>query len=140
MDQKQKEMKIKIDNLTEDLDIRQGLWIEYLETDCDDIESICKKLITQKQMIEQIEKNIIKMINSKDSEYFVDILQSFTEFEQDVLSLLVIGIPINSVAKYKMIKQMRIIQIISCISSSPVWGEHFAKKDTNTKRKIRLKQ
>jgi len=139
MKQKHMEIRLKIENVTDDLDIRQSIWLEYLETDSEDIDSICNKLIIQKKIAEQIETNIIKLTKSKSSDDFLNILNSFTEFEQDIISLIVVGIPINSIAKYKMIKPMRIIQIISCISSNPVWREYFAEKELNTKRKIRFK-
>jgi FixJ family two-component response regulator len=139
MDQKQREIKAKIDVLTEDLDIRQSVWLEYLETDCEDVDFICKKLLIQKEVNQQIENNITAMLNSETPEDFIELLQDFTEFEQSILSLLIVGISINSIAKYKMIKPMRILQIVSNISSSPIWGEYFAKKDINSKRKIRIK-
>jgi predicted HAD superfamily phosphohydrolase len=140
MNQKQKEIKNKIDTTTDDLDIRQSIWIEYLETDNQDIDFICKKLILQKKATEEIEEKIKKIANSEKSDSFIELLESFTEFEQSVLSLLFVGVSINSVAKYKMIKPMRIVQVIHCISSSSVWREYFAEKNSNAKRKIRLKQ
>ncbi|NBU97151.1 MAG: hypothetical protein EBS19_02870 [Spirochaetia bacterium] len=139
MNQKQKEIKNKIDTTTDDLDIRQSIWIEYLETDNQDIDFICKKLILQKKATEEIEEKIKKIANSEKSDNLIELLESFTEFEQSVLSLLFVGISINSVAKYKMIKPMRIVQIINCISSSSAWREYFAEKNSNAKRKIRLK-
>jgi DNA-directed RNA polymerase specialized sigma subunit len=119
-----------INCLTSDEDIRQELWVHYLSGN--PIDSFSKHL--QKIQVEYTEDEKLKtaiwdLINNPLSEKLQNILNNFTDFEQGVICLLMLGLTVENISSIKGISQVRIRQSISSIRYNTCWREKYGTEN-----------
>jgi hypothetical protein len=116
-----------INCLTSNLDIRQELWVHYLSG------QPITALIELAQKLKSLEDNRIFMeLNLEsfkvgDSDKLLELMSHFTEYDQSIMSLIVIGFSIYEIAVYKGTSVIRIIQTLNAIKYNPYWIEYNTK-------------
>jgi hypothetical protein len=115
-----------INCLTNNEDLRQDLWVHYLSGNPTD------SLVTHLQKISddysedlKVKHAIWQLISSPLSEKFPDFLSSFTEFEQSIICLLMLGLSIQQISKHEGISEVRIRQTVSSIRYNVVWRQFY---------------
>jgi hypothetical protein len=132
-------VKQTIDCLTDDEDHRQNLWIHYLNGN--NLESLSYHLEKIKKDSAALVELENKLLNIVSSGYYTKIqgtLTNFTEYEQSIMCLLILGLSAHQIADIKGISEVRIRQTILTIRYNPYWDNLYgSEKELNRRRKAR---
>lgn len=128
-----KNTKTIINRLTSNEDIRQELWVRYLEgASICSLPSIYKDIDRNIHALEALDQTYQEQ-SSKP--YWPKLLKLFSEHELQVILLLTAGHDIISIARYKGIAEVKLRQMISVIRSHEIWKEIWpSKQDSLIKR------
>jgi len=119
-----------INSLTKDEDLRQELWVHYLDTNSvDSLSNHLQKLSLESKEIENFKANAWYLMNKYHSQQLSDIIETFTEFEKSVVCLVMLGFDINKIAKIKGISEVRIRQTMLNIRYNPSWRIYHNAED-----------
>lgn len=125
-----------INGLTSNEDYRQELWCSYLSGD--PVTALRERLIQIKRENEQydrLQEAIWSLHKNPPSEDTLTFLKCFSEFEQSIMFLLLMGFSVQEVSKYKGISLVRTRQTITAIRSNPVWEDRWEEKGQNLVQK-----
>ena len=125
-----------INNLTNDEDYRQELWVHYFSGKPS--AALNNHLTQIKRVNEQYEKlqeAVWTMYRNPPSLELLSFIKCFSEFEQSIMFLLLLGLSVNDVSEYKGISLIRIRQIITAIRNNPVWEDKWLLKEALQKKK-----
>ena len=128
-----------INSLTNNEDYRQELWVCYLSGAHSAV--LNDSLINIKKDNEQYEKlrdAIWTMYKNPPPPEFFDFLKNFSDLEQSIMFLLLLGASVNEVSEYKDISLVRIRQIVTTIHNNPVWNKNGPEETFYRRRKIRI--
>jgi len=125
------EIKDKIDSLTVDEDVRQSLWLAVLQKPDIDIDSAIEDIFTAEKKEIEITDKIAKSIQHAPDQKTVELLSCFSPEEQSVMSLLMLGIDVYSISRYKSLKLAWLKQMIRSIHAHPVWEISLGKEIKN---------
>lgn len=113
-----------IDRLTTDNDERQELWVRYLEDNNVSILSDYLADIRKKYSEEQLlQITIWKRIENPSDLNLQWLFDNFSELEQSITHLLMLGADIQQISGIKRIGVGRLRHIISIICENKVWEE-----------------
>ena len=119
-----------INNLTNDEDLQQELWVHYLSGNS--VESLSSRLesvkIEYSDDLKLIEA-IWLLIYSPPSNTLIDILDNFSDFEKSIMCLLMLGISVERISAIKGINEVRIRQSISSIKYNTIWREKYGAEE-----------
>lgn len=118
----------ELEQTTNDDDVRQEVWIKILETGNSDAQTHLNKVIEDQRFNEDIQyrlKNI--MIDTQDTD-ILELIKHFSPNQQSILILIMLGYPLDFIARYKNMCNMRFTQTLKFISKHEVWGEYFEKE------------
>lgn len=118
----------ELEQTTNDDDVRQEVWIKILETGNSDAQTHLTKVIEDQRFNEDIQyrlKNI--MIDTQDTD-ILELIKHFSPNQQSILILIMLGYPLDFIARYKNMCNMRFTQTLKFISKHEVWGEYFEKE------------
>lgn len=119
-----------INNLTKNEDLRQELWVHYLDTNSvDSLSNHLHKLSLENQETENFKANAWYLMNKSHSKQLSDLIETFTEFEKSVVCLVMLGFDINKIAKIKGISEVRIRQTMLNIRYNPSWRMYHNAED-----------
>jgi len=122
-----KNPKLIINHLTDNEDIRQELWVRYLEgTPLHALPCIFKN-IQQTHLIEESLEQIFQELT--EGPHWTILCKHFTDLELSIILLLTAGHDIIEISRYKGIAEVRIRQILSVIRSNKVWEEKWRLND-----------
>lgn len=116
------EMMSLIDHLTTDNDERQELWVHYLENSS--ISELSEYLIQiRKQYSEEelLQITIWKQLDNPSDFNLQWIFDHFTDLEQSVIQLLILGVSLQQISGIKKIGLMRLRHVVAIISENPAW-------------------
>jgi hypothetical protein len=120
-----------INGLTSDEDYRQELWCHYLSGDSSAMLSDrLTKIKQDSENYDRLQEAIWVLYKNPPSPELLDFLRSFSEFEQSIMFLLLMGFSANEVSEYKDISLVRIRQIIVAIQNNPVWEDRWHLNET----------
>jgi hypothetical protein len=130
-------IKSKIDHLSLSEDDRQDLWVAYLENPGLDLSVSLDNIYFKNKIQEKIINNINNitlayLVSDSDNEIST-LLDNFTELEQSVLRLFMVGLSHDQVSRYKGIERMYLQQMLYNISRHPIWENFLVKKTTNNR-------
>ena len=120
-----------INDLTNDQDMRQDLWVYYLEDK--PIESFESKLVRLKvQYSEDLELqeaiwHLVKNPPSHELTNFIN--DNFTDFERSIMCCLMLGLNASKISELKGISEVRIRQSIATIRYNSIWKENYGFKE-----------
>jgi len=114
-----------IDNLTSDEDLRQELWVHYLSgNSSESFKDSLERIKLQHSINEEFNKVVYEAFNYRPSIKFVSFLDSFTEFEQNILYMLMLGLSLQQISLIKGIDEVRIEQCVASIRYNNIWNEY----------------
>lgn len=129
-------IKDRIDRLSLNEDERQDLWAAYLENPDINFSNTLDGIKFYKSIHDQISANIVACFYSLSYSSTADALDNFSDLERSVLILLMIGLSIEQISRYKMIEILRLQQMLSNVSVHPIWEELRVKEKTECRREI----
>ena len=119
-----------IETLTADNDIRQQLWLEYLEgTPLSELSDTKNKMIQEDEQYQKLKEVKQSLLENPPSDFFYKILSSFTPFEQEVMCMLVLGYEIKEISQYNSISEVRLHQMMGNIRNSNIWKKMYGSKE-----------
>lgn len=119
-----------INSLTEDKDLRQELWVNYLEgASLSDLSDQKIKIEQEEQKYQQMKSAFQHIIDNPPSDFFHEILSNFTSVEQEVLCMLALGCEINEISQYNSISEVRLRQMVVNIRNSNIWEEIYGTQE-----------
>jgi DNA integrity scanning protein DisA with diadenylate cyclase activity len=113
-----------INHLTTDNDERQELWVHYLENS--DITALSDYLsqIRQQYSEEQLlQITVWKQLENPSDFNLQWVFDHFTDLEQSVIQLLILGVSLKDISGIKGIGLMRLRHVVSIICDNPAWEE-----------------
>lgn len=113
-----------IDHLTTDNDERQELWTHYLENS--DISALSDYLaqIREQYSEEQLLQITVWRKLEDPSDFNLQwVFDHFTDLEQSVIQLLILGVSLQDISSIRMIGLMRLRHVIAVIRENPAWRE-----------------
>lgn len=111
-----------INGLTANEDFRQDLWVNYLTyNNLDTLKTRARQLELEEMLCEKS----IDLINEFGAQNvftkYPDLVNNFTQFEQTVIFLLLVGFSVQDISDYKNISIIRVKQAIHTIKQSKIW-------------------
>jgi hypothetical protein len=123
-----------INQLTQDEDERQELWLDYLNgTPLNSLNKRLGQFFIQKKLDdEEVKKTLWQLIKKTSSDDFSKFLNCFSNYERSIMFCLMVGLSVPEIAEYKGICQVRVRQTISAIRYNSSWKEFYGtKKEPN---------
>lgn len=124
------EMVSLINHLTTDNDERQELWVHYLENS--DISALSNYLAQIRQQYSEdrlLQITVWHKLENPSDFNLQWIFDHFTDLEQSVIQLLILGVPLQQISGIKNIGLMRLRHVIAVICENPAWRELDGPED-----------
>lgn len=110
-----------INLLTQNNDHRQELWVLYLSGSTLSSLSDHLELIELRDDVDRALSFLVKELQT--SPKVTEMLLAFTETERSVACLLMLGLSIDEISKYKETSPIRVKQVIQSIRCNPRWNK-----------------
>ncbi len=121
-----------INCLTNNEDLRQDLWVHYLSgNSADSFVSHLEKISVEYSEDLKVKHAIWNIIHSPLSEQFPEFLNNFSDFEQSIICLLMLGLSVQQISHHEGISEVRIRQTVSNIRYNISWGQFYGIKETS---------
>ena len=115
-------VKNLIDQLTDDEDLRQDLWVHFLSgSNTSTFIYQLEVLQIHNAIINHLQDQLVVFTTQPMTAQFEIALHSMSAVEQQILYLLLLGLVPVEIAKYKNISVVKIYQAVLSICSSPTW-------------------
>lgn len=126
-----------INRLTKDEDTRQDLWVHYLSGNPVDSLSDHLQEITNEYLDDEnkIKGAVWQLMTDPPSSDFLELLDSFTEFEKSIICGLMLGFTIQDISQRRGICEVRLRQTISSIRYNPLWENYYGIKNKSDRRR-----
>ena len=125
-----KSTRTLIENLTNDEDQRQQLWLHYVSGgSIDTFEQKLEQITREQELHEKLQLAIAEIYQRPLSPTFVDFLDNFSDFERSIMFLLLLGLSVEEVSKYKGISEVRIKQSLVAIKKHTIWEKEHGIKE-----------
>lgn len=124
------EMVGLINHLTTDNDEQQELWAHYLENS--DISALSDYLTHIREQYSEdqlLQITVWKKLDNPSDFNLQWIFDHFTDLEQSVIQLLILGVPLQDISSIKSIGLMRLRHVIAIIRENPAWKELDGTED-----------
>lgn len=127
-----------INSLTVNEDERQDLWVAYLSGTPTNYLS-CELERIRLDDIEELKPSINQLLTQSIPPHLLTTLNQFSDFEKRVIYHLLLGLSVDSIARYNKLSSIRVEQTISTIRKSSLWDEYLdgTKKEIYRSRGIR---
>ena len=113
---------------TNDDDIRQEVWVKILETGNSDAQTHLTKVIEDQRFNEDIQYRLKNIIVDTQDTNILELIKQFSPNQQSIIILIMLGYPLDFIARYKNMCNLRFTQTLKFISKHEVWGEYFEKE------------
>jgi len=124
------EMVSLIDRLTTDKDEQQELWAHYLvNSDISALSDYLEQIRKQFSEDELLQITVWKKLDNPSDFNLQWIFEHFTDLEQSVIQLLILGVPLLDISSIKNIGLMRLRHVIAIIRENPAWEELDGTQD-----------
>jgi len=119
-----------IDRLTTDKDEQQELWAHYLvNSDISALSDYLEQIRKQFSEDELLQITVWKKLDNPSDFNLQWIFEHFTDLEQSVIQLLILGVPLLDISSIKNIGLMRLRHVIAIIRENPAWEELDGTQD-----------
>ena len=117
MTEEQKLILLEINRLTEDEDLRQELWVQYLSTGGLPFSERLQKMNISPDSDQELAAFILELITSTspNATQIQEVIASLTDLERSVMACLLIHLDIEQISQFKQISPIRILQVITTI-------------------------
>lgn len=121
----QEQVSYLINCLTKNEDLRQELWVHYLDGNpIESFSAYLKKIQIEYSEDKVIKENLWHLYQSPPSDNFFCILDNFTDFEQSIIVSLILGVEVEKISEYWGISPVRIRQVIASIGYNSCWRDY----------------
>lgn len=128
-------VQLHINSLTADEDLRQELWIHYLEGNTShSLKSRLDSMLAKDLAESRLKEVIWDTIKNPPTVDFAEFLSSFSPLEQEVLCMLGLGYNISEISRYNGIDQVRLHQLIGNLRNSKSWEALWRLKQNSMKK------
>lgn len=118
-----------INCLTNDEDLRQELWVYYLNGNpIESFPDYLNKLQLQYADDFKLKKAIHQIIQNPLSDNVLEFLDNFTDFERSIICLSMLDLTIERISAIKGISEVRIRQTIANIRYNSIWEKYYGIK------------
>lgn len=118
------ELAGQIDRLTQDKDEQQELWVRYLENgDVSLLSDYLAQIREQYNEDQLLQITVWRQLENPSDLNLQFLFENFTELEQSVLHLLILGISIHQISSIKGIGLARLRHVISIIRENKAWEQ-----------------
>jgi hypothetical protein len=125
----------QINRLTNDDDLRQELWVFYLEGHPpESFASHLEKLSIESDIEREVQARLWYVLKNPPTDKFCQLLSQLSEVERSVACLLALGLTVSQLSKYKGISEIRIRQVISVMRDNDCWEQLYAEEKTDRRR------
>lgn len=133
------EVSSLINCLTSNEDLRQELWVHYLEGNPVDSFTLHLQKITLEYSEDvRLREAIWQFFSNPPSPKLNSVIEEFNDFERSIIFLLMIGQSVSQISAIKGINEVRIRQTISSIRYNSAWDKYYGtEKEPNRRRKVR---
>jgi DNA-binding NarL/FixJ family response regulator len=105
-----------INNITEDEDHRQDLWVCYLSgSEPETLSNSLEKIALNNEIYAKFVVSFQEFYKNPPSPEFLNKLSKLTPLEQSICMLIMLGLSIDQISSYRGITPVRVKQIISTI-------------------------
>jgi hypothetical protein len=112
----------QIDRLTQDNDERQELWVRYLENgEVSALSDYLAQIREQYSEEELLQITVWRQLENPSDLNLQWLFENFTDLEQSILQLLILGVPLQQISSIKSIGLMRLRHVISVIRENKAW-------------------
>ena len=120
-----------INNITDDEDLRQDLWVCHLSgTPTNDLWKSLEKLQARHEFEQQFKLAIHTIIKYPLPDQLLDIIKRFSDTERAIIFLVALGCSEYDISRYKGISQVRVRHIMYTICGSKRWEKMNGIKAT----------
>ena len=119
-----------INCLTNNDDLRQELWVYYL--DGNPVESFANHLEKMAATLEEdaiVRDSLWNLLKNPPNIEFQSFLENFTDFERSLIIVLMLGLTVERISEHKGISQVRIRQAITAIRYNSSWSTYYGFKE-----------
>ena len=118
-----------ISSLTRNEDVQQDLWVIYLSDSSSNLKESLKKIYNRNRIDQKIQRELWRIAVTSPSDYMVTFLDNFSEFEQSIMILLMLGLSLEEVAIHKDMSFIRVQQAVAAIRNSGIWDQFKVNGD-----------
>ncbi len=113
-----------INHLTTDKDEQQELWVHYLEnSDLSALSDYLAQIRKQYSEDQLLQITVWKQLENPSDFNLQWVFDHFTDLEQSIIQLLILGVSLRDISSIKNIGLMRLRHVISIIRENPAWEE-----------------
>lgn len=113
-----------IDHLTTDNDERQELWVHYLENgDISAFSDYLTQIREQYNEEQLLQITVWRQLENPSDFNLQWVFDHFTDLEQSVIQLLILGVPLQDISSIKNVGLARLRHVISIVRENPAWKE-----------------
>jgi len=111
-----------ISHLTTDKDEQQELWVHYLENnDLSALSSYLSQIRKRYNEEELLQITVWGQIERPEDLNLQWVFDHFTDLEQSVIHLLILGASLSDIAGIKAVGENRLRHVVSIIRQNPAW-------------------
>lgn len=119
-----------INHLTKDEDMRQDLWVHYLSGNpINSLPTYLENKVNECSDEYSIKNAAWQLITNPPSDEFMQLLDSFTDFEKSIICNLMLGLTVERISQKRGICEVRLRQTISAIRYNPIWENYYGIKN-----------
>lgn len=117
-----------INCLTNNDDLRQQLWVHYL--DGNPVETFATHLQKISSVFEEdavVRESLWDLLKNPPNPEFQEFLGNFTDFERSIIIVLMLGLTVDKISLHKGISEARIRQAITAIGYNSAWSKYYGE-------------
>lgn len=128
----------EINKLSNDEDVRQELWVQYLTTGCLPFSAKLEKIKLDSEHDLELAQLIMQLMTSTSpqSAEIQEIIHSLTDLERSIVACLLIHLDVHRISWYKDISPIRISQVIATIRNNSRWEEVWRLRDDSQMQNV----
>ena len=129
-----------INSLSNDEDVRQDLWVSYLDgAAAESLDARLTRIQAEHAEEATLQHAIWNLIQNPPSEPLSNLIQTnFTDYERSIICCLMLGLNASKISGLKGISQVRVKQTIATIRYNKAWEQYYGVKEkSDRRRKIR---
>lgn len=131
------EIMLLINNLTDNKDHRQDLWVHYLSGNSKASLSQYLKTIRsyEDSEIHRVADTVCWLLHYHGEYEFQLFLEGFSELEQTIMCLLAIGCSVQEISQYRNLSIIRVQQVVTTIRNHSKWENKWHLNDISQTKK-----
>ena len=129
-----------INSLTNDDDLRQDLWVSYLDgKKPNELQEYLQSIRDENADDQELQMSIWRLIYDPKYQHLISTLEEhFTDYERSILCYLMLGLSVHRISDLKGISEVRIRQSISAIRYNTFWRDVYGIEEKPVgSRKVR---